>query len=61
MAYGLQSTSLALSNGAQPFFEPARPMSAVRRWRTLPADRRLALIEQSLAGAGVNDGYPLAL
>ncbi len=59
MAYGLQTTSLALDSGVPQFSGAHRP--AVRRWRALSPDRRLALIEQSLAGTGVNDGLPLAL
>jgi len=60
MDCGQQSTPLALSNGALPF-SGAHRLSAVRGWRALPADRRLAIIEESLARSGVADGYPLAL
>ena len=58
MAYGLQSTSRALG-AVQALAVAEAPM--LRTWRTLDADRRLALIEQSLGGCGIRDGYPLAL
>jgi hypothetical protein len=60
MAYGLQTTSLALETG-EPYRGGQRPSTAIRRWRALDAERRLAIIEASLAGHGVTDGYPLAL
>lgn len=60
MAYGLQTTSLALETG-QPYRGAQRSSPAVRRWRALDAERRLAIIEESLAGSGVRDGFPLAL
>jgi hypothetical protein len=56
MAYGLQSIPRALE-AVQPL--PAAPK--LRTWRTLDSERRLALIEQSLSGFGIRDGYPLAL
>ena len=60
MTYGLQSTSLALEMG-QPYRGGRRAAPTTRRWRALDAERRLAVIEESLARTGVNDGYPLAL
>ena len=60
MTYGLQTPSLAL-DGGQPYRGGQRPTAAIRRWRALDAERRLAIIEASLAGSGVADGYPLAL
>lgn len=60
MAYGLQSTLLALNPG-QPYRGGQLAAPAIRRWRALDAERRLAIIEESLAGTGVTDGFPLAL
>lgn len=60
MTYGLQTTSLALE-ASQPYRGGQRTSAAIRRWRALDAERRLAIIEASLAGSGVTDGYPLAL
>lgn len=60
MIYGLQSTSLG-PDPAIPCRGSERTSSAIRRWRVLDAERRLAIIEASLARSGVGDGYPLAL
>lgn len=60
MPYGLQSTSLTLDAG-QNLRAVQQSAPAARPWRTLDAERRLAVIEASLVGSGVRDGYPLAL
>lgn len=60
MTYGLQTTSLARET-SRPYRSAQRPSAAIRRWRALDAERRVAIIEASLAGTGVTDGYPLAL
>jgi hypothetical protein len=60
MAYGLQSSSLVLDT-VQPYRGGQRAAPASRHWRALDSERRLAIIEESLARTGISDGYPLAL
>jgi hypothetical protein len=60
MTYGLQSIALG-PDAAIHGCGGDQASSATRRWRALDAERRLAIIEASLARSGVRDGYPLAL
>jgi len=60
MNHGLQLMPFARDAEAHSLCAAAAPV-AIRRWRALSAERRLALVEQSLARSGVDDGYPLAL
>ncbi len=60
MTYGLQSIALGLDAAIRGRGSD-QASSAIRRWRVLDAERRLAIIEASLARSGVRDGYPLAL
>ena len=66
MTYGL-SPQLFVENGpavqAARSVAARRPSSGFLAWRNLDAERRLALIEDALAGAANDnrDGYPAAL
>lgn len=66
MTYG---QDLGLFIGSGPVFHSAATVAAPRSssrfaaWRTLDEDRRLALVEQALAGPANDnaDGFPVAL